>query len=166
MINLLHRNLMRDHLCTPGPATARQLRAGHTFCACGFTQFVQARHGWIPVPVGGETYQISVAAATATLNYDMLTTRRDIVTDSMPRGIVSAGLTGSAAADDSSVDVKASTRIVTTLRNRTTGNPGQDTDMFKVDAFVGLDPLSAPVTDAPATNPLILALNIIRIARR
>jgi len=116
--------------------------------------------------VGGETYQISVAAATATLNYDMLTTRRDIVTDSMPRGIVSAGLTGSAAADDSAVDVKASTRIVTTLRNRTTGNPGQDTDMFKVDAFVGLDPLSAPVTDAPATNPLILALNIIRIARR
>jgi hypothetical protein len=117
----------------------------------------------VPSIAGAETYQIAVAAATAVLNYDMLTTRRDIVSDGRLRGLLAVGLTGSAAAGDSAVDVKSNTRILTSVQNRATGSPGADTDMFPVDAIIPpSEALNAPVTDAPAVNPLILALAIQR----
>lgn len=104
---------------------------------------------------------LSVPAATAVLGYDLLTGRPDITSGASNRVIRSLGLTGSAAAGDASVDVKVGNRTVATLFNSNTGFPRNDADKFPTAYMVPAgSPLSVIVTDAPATNPLNLLIDV------
>lgn len=81
-------------------------------------------------------------------------------TSSMDRTLVAMGLAGSAAALDSKCDVFIGEVKVGELYNTSLAAVQKDTDMFRGGAFI---PAGAPVTvtvvDAPATNPLNLALD-------
>lgn len=104
---------------------------------------------------------ISVAAATAVVGYDLLTNRPDIATSSQRRVLRAVGLTGSAAAGDAAVDIKVSARTVATLFNSGTGFPLADASKFDTQFEVPAGaPVSAIVTDAPATNPLNLLVDV------
>lgn len=104
---------------------------------------------------------ISVAAATAVVGYDLLTNRPDIAVASVNRTLRAVGLTGSAAAGDAAVDIKVASRTVATLFNSGTGFPAADASKF--DTFFSVPagaPVSVIVTDAPATNPLNLLIDV------
>ena len=104
---------------------------------------------------------ISVPAATAVVGYDLLTNRPDIASASARRVLRALALTGSAAAGDSVVDVKVGNRTVATLYNTATGFPTADASKFPTAYNVpGGSPLSVIVTDAPATNPLNLLVDV------
>lgn len=104
---------------------------------------------------------LSVAAATAVVGYDLLTNRPDIASGSARRIIRSLGLTGSAAAGDTSVDIKVGNRTVATLYNNATGFPTADAGKFVTAYNVPPgSPVSAIVTDAPATNPINLLVDV------
>ena len=98
--------------------------------------------------------QVSIAAATAVLGYD-LTQNTTWRTSSRPRRIVAAGLAGSAAALDAKIDLFVGDVKVGEMYNATTGAVARNTGMFRVGVLVPAgSPVSALVTDAPATNPL------------
>lgn len=104
---------------------------------------------------------ISVAAATAVVGYDLLTNRPDIAVASIPRTLRSIGLTGSTAAGDAAVDVKVASRTVASLFNSATGFPTADAAKFDTQYMVPAgSPVSVIVTDAPATNPLNLLVDV------
>lgn len=104
---------------------------------------------------------VSVAAATAVLNYDLLSGRPDIAVSGANRVIRALGLTGSAAAGDASVDVKVGNVTVATLYNTATGFPTADASRFVTSFFVPAGtPISVIVTDAPATNALNLLIDV------
>lgn len=104
---------------------------------------------------------VSVAAATAVVGYDLLTNRPDISVASTPRTLRAIGLTGSAAAGDAAVDIKVSSRTVATLFNSGTGFPLADASKFDTAYVVPAGaPVSVIVTDAPATNPLNLLIDV------
>lgn len=103
--------------------------------------------------------QVSVAAATAVLGYDLAaaTTWRVAAFD---RIIVAAGLAGSAAALDTKIDIFVGNVKVGDMYNSGTGAPNRDS-MFRVGYPVAAGaPISAIITDAPATNPINLALDL------
>lgn len=105
--------------------------------------------------------QVSVAAATAVLGYDLLSGRPDIANNGVPRIIRSLGLTGSAAIGDAAVDVKVSNVVVATLFNNSLDFPTADAGMFEtMYAVPAGTPVSVIVTDAPATNPLVLLIDV------
>ena len=102
--------------------------------------------------------QVSVAAATAVLGYDLL---RDnpFQQSASARRIVAVALKGSAAALDSKVDLMVGALKVGEIFNSGTGAPNRD-DLFRIGAFVPPNQeVHAYVTDAPATNPLNLAID-------
>lgn len=104
---------------------------------------------------------LSVAAATAVVGYDLLTNRPDIASGGVQRVIRALGLTGSAAAGDTAVDIKVGNRTVATLYNNATGFPTADAGQFKTAYGVPAgSPVSAIVTDAPATNPINLLVDV------
>jgi len=104
---------------------------------------------------------ISVAAATAVVGYDLLTNRPDIAVSSVARVLRAVGLTGSAAAGDAAVDIKVAARTVSTLFNSATGFPTADAAKFETAYHVPAgSPVSVIVTDAPATNPLNLLVDV------
>lgn len=104
---------------------------------------------------------ISVAAAVAVVGYDLLTNRPDIQNSGANRVLRAVALTGSAAAGDSVVDFKVGNRVVATLYNTATGFPTADASKFPTSYMVPAgSPLSVIVTDAPATNPLNLLVDI------
>jgi len=104
---------------------------------------------------------LSVAAATAVVGYDLLTNRPDIQNSAASRVLRGLALTGSAAAGDSVVDIKVGNRTVATLYNTATGFPTADASLFPTQYSVPAgSPLSVIVTDAPATNPLNLLVDI------
>jgi len=104
---------------------------------------------------------ISVAAAVAVVGYDLLTNRPDIANSNGQRVLRAIGLTGSAAAGDSVVDIKVSNRTVATLYNTATGFPTNDGSKFPTSYSVPPgSPVSVIVTDAPATNPLNLLIDV------
>jgi len=104
---------------------------------------------------------VSVAAATAVLGYDLLLNRPDIQSASQDRTIRALALTGSAAAGDCRVDVKVGNRTVATCYNSGTGFPTNDASKFPTSYHVpGGAPVSVIVTDAPATNPLNLLIDV------
>jgi len=104
---------------------------------------------------------VSVAAATAVLGYDLLTSRVDIATGAGRRVIRALGLTGSTAAGDTSVDVKVGSRVVATLFNSGTGFPLNDASKFPTQYLVPPgSPISVVVTDAPATNAINLLIDV------
>jgi len=104
---------------------------------------------------------VSVDPTIAILGYNLLTNRPDIATSGRARVLRAVGLTGSAAAGDSSVDFKVGDRIVSTLFNTATGFPSADAGKFPTSFNVPAGvPLSIIVTDAPATNPLNVLVDI------
>jgi len=109
----------------------------------------------------GALTTVSVAAATAALGYDLLSNRPDVAVSGRNRTLRAIGLTGSAAAGDAGVDLKVGDRTVASLFNSATGFPTADSAMFKTSFFVPAGtPISAVVTDAPATNPLNLLVDL------
>tara|TARA_Y100000310_G_C20580372_1_gene762670 strand:- start:564 stop:890 length:327 start_codon:yes stop_codon:yes gene_type:complete len=105
--------------------------------------------------------QTSVAAATAVVGYD-IATPSSLVEAPYPRSIQAIGLAGSAAALDTAVDIFVGQVKIATLYNSATGAPNRDA-MFPVgqDVPAGAT-LRAIVTDAPATNPINLAVSFDR----
>lgn len=115
---------------------------------------------WRPGPAGGIIAQVSVAAATAIVGYDLL---RDSIykRSGLPRILRGAALTGSAAGGDTLVALYIDVVKVALLYNVTTGFPTKDHFFPLGDLPVppGSD-VSAIVEDAPATNPINLLLDI------
>lgn len=104
---------------------------------------------------------VSVAAATAVVGYDLLTNRPDISSSSQPRVLRAVGLTGSAAAGDAAVDIKVANRVVSSLFNSATGFPAADSAKFDTSFAVPAgSPVSVIITDAPATNPINLLIDV------
>lgn len=111
-------------------------------------------------PEGGAVYEVSVAAATAVLGYNMFQ-NQSWVTSGRTRRIVGFAVTGSAAAGDAAVDLKVGQFVVSTKYNTTTGFPTRD-HMVPLNAVVPAGELiSCIVTDAPGTNPLNILIDII-----
>jgi len=104
---------------------------------------------------------VSIAAAVAVVGYDLLTNRPDIASSGLRRVLRSLALTGSAAAGDAAVDVKVANRTVASLFNTATGFPTADAAKFDTQYAVPPgSPVSVIVTDAPATNPLNLLIDV------
>lgn len=104
---------------------------------------------------------ISIAAAVAVVGYDLLSNRPDVQSSARPRVLRAIALTGSAAAGDSVVDVKVGNRTVVTLYNTATGFPTNDASKFPTAYAVPAgSPVSIVVTDAPATNPLNVLVDV------
>jgi len=104
---------------------------------------------------------VSVAAATAVVGYDLLTNRPDISSSGVRRVLRALALTGSAAAGDTAVDVKVGNRTVASLFNSATGFPTNDASKFPTSYAVPPgSAVSVIVTDAPATNPINLLVDV------
>jgi len=102
--------------------------------------------------------QVSVAAATAVVNYDLLRDTTFRVSNST-RNIVAIGMTGSAAALDTEVSLLVGNTEVARIFNSATGAPNRDS-MFRVAARVPANQeVTARVVDAPTTNPINLAVD-------
>ena len=103
--------------------------------------------------------QVSIAAATAVVGYDLAqaTTWR---VSNLPRRALAAGLAGSAAALDTKVDIFVGNVKVGEMYNSALGAPNRDA-MFRIGYLVPAGaPISVIVTDAPATNPINFALDL------
>lgn len=117
------------------------------------------RVGTKPV-AGGAVYEVSVAAATAVLGYNMFQ-NQPFQTSGRPRRIVGLAVTGSAAGGDAAVDLKIGSITVASKYNTTTGFPTKD-HVVPINAFIPPGELiSCVVTDAPLTNPLNVLIEIV-----
>lgn len=98
----------------------------------------------------------TIAAATATLDYDLLKDKRTRMGPTN-RILKSVALKGSAAAGDAAADVYIDTSFIGRFFNNATGFPNND-DLISVGSlgWPAAAVLSAVVVDAPATNPLNL----------
>lgn len=104
--------------------------------------------------------QNSVAAAVAVLGYD-LATNQTWKTAGQNRMMNAIGLAGSAAVLDCKVDVMIGEVKVAELYNSSLLAVQKDTDMFRGGSLVpGGTPISIIVTDAPATSPLNVAVDL------
>lgn len=98
--------------------------------------------------------EVTVAAATAVLEYDLLTNREEYRQAPYPRLLKGVALKGSAAAGDTAVAIKRGTTEVGRVYNSGTGFPNRD-DLKAVNVPVPPNaPLKLEVVDAPATNPI------------
>jgi hypothetical protein len=117
----------------------------------------------IPLPAvrGGAAVISSVAAATAVVGYDLLRDKPWRVAG-RPRRLLGVALTGSAAVGDSAADVMVGNTKVGELYNNATGFPTRD-HLFGMGGVVvpAGETIAVIVTDAPATNPLNVMLDII-----
>jgi len=106
--------------------------------------------------------QMSVAAATAVLDYDLMDDAPASVRSApYDRRLVAAGLAGSAAALDTKIELKIGVGSVGNMYNSSLAAPNRD-DMFRLGEFVPANtPIQAIVRDAPATNPINLALDLV-----
>lgn len=104
--------------------------------------------------------QVSIAAATAILGYD-LCQNTPWQTSPRARRIVGIALTGSAAALDTHVKILVGTDQVGDAYNAATGAPTKD-HMFRIGALVPAgESVHAFVDDAPATNPINLVVDFL-----
>jgi len=97
--------------------------------------------------------QVSVAAATAVIGYDLA---RDThwQQSNRHRVLVAVGLCGSAAALDTKVRLMAGSRQIGELYNAATGAVLRD-HMFRIGAKIPAgEEVHALIEDAPATNPI------------
>ena len=102
--------------------------------------------------------QVSIAAATAIVGYDLLA-NESLRQAEQGRSLIAAGLAGSAAALDTKVRIMVGQVEVGKIYNSATGAPNRDS-MFRVGQGVpGGVEVHAYVEDAPATNPINLALD-------
>lgn len=98
--------------------------------------------------------EVSVAAATAVVGYDLFQNEPENVSGRQ-RAIDGIGCAGSAAAGDAAFDLFIGTRRITRIYNKATGWPTND----HVTPLPGLyvppgERVSGIVADAPGTNPL------------
>ena len=105
----------------------------------------------------GGVVEVSVAAATATVDYDLLRNTK-YKQSQMARRLRGVALKGSAAAGDTKVAAYVGTDEKGTVYNTGTGFPDRD-DVKPIDVIVpaGAE-LAVYVTDAPSTNPINLML--------
>jgi len=97
--------------------------------------------------------QVSVAAATAALGYD-LTTGQVWAVQGADRALTGFAICGSAAGGDTKVALYVDQVLVGEFLNTTTGYPTKD-HFYDIDAFVPSgSKISIIVTDAAATNPI------------
>jgi len=102
--------------------------------------------------------EVSIAAAVAVVNFNLLqsSTFRQVGVARMIRG---AALAGSAAALDTQVEVVVGTNVVARLFNLATGSFTRD-HLLPIGAMVPANTeVSVRVVDAPATNPINLAID-------
>lgn len=101
---------------------------------------------------------VSVAAATAALEYDLLRDNR-FKQSGRRRYLRGAALAGSAAALDTKVELYRGGTLLAELYNTATGAPTRD-HLFPVGAWIPQnEELIAKVADAPATNAINLLLD-------
>lgn len=104
---------------------------------------------WLKMGMG----QVSVAAATAVLGYD-LTAGTIWAVQGNRRAITGFALTGSAAAGDTKVDLYVDQVKIGEFYNTTTGFPTKD-HFYQLNSFVPAgSKISIIVTDAASTNPI------------
>jgi len=102
--------------------------------------------------------QVSVAAATAVVDYDLLR-NTTFKTSSKSRRVIAVGLRGSAAALDTLVAIMVGQTEVARIYNDSTGAPNREA-LFRVGSTVPPNmEVTAKVVDAPATNPINLAVD-------
>ena len=104
--------------------------------------------------------QVSIAAATAVVDYDLL---QDSLfrTSQAARRVAAIGMAGSAAALDTIADLFVGTEKVATLYNSAVGANDRDS-MFRVGANVPAgQPIRLIIKDAPSTNPINVAMDLI-----
>lgn len=102
--------------------------------------------------------QVSVAAATAVIGYDLA---RDATwQQSMaPRRLRGAALAGSAAALDTEIAIFRGSVKIGELFNSATGAPTRD-HLFPIGAVIPAgEEVSVLIIDAPATNPINLLMD-------
>jgi len=105
-------------------------------------------------------YINGVAAATAVVGYDLLqgTIHQQSSEDRVIKG---AALKGSTAAGDAAVDLYADQTLITKLINTGAGVPNKDDIMPIDEKFIPAGSLlHAYVTDAPATNPIYIGVDL------
>lgn len=109
---------------------------------------------------GGAMQQATAAAATAVLNYDLMTGQTFRLAP-FRRYIKRAGLAGSAAVGDTQVRLMAGQVELVLLNNTALGMPSALADMNEIGGWVpaGVE-LRGIVVDAPATNPINLFIDI------
>lgn len=108
-------------------------------------------------------YDLEIAAANLILNNDLrdeaANTHKPAKNVARKRTLAYAGLTGSAAAFDMAIELRAGGKPFATLRNTTTGAMANNQEMFAIGYTCppGLD-FEAIVIDAGGTNPAYLKL--------
>ena len=106
--------------------------------------------------------QVSIPAATAVLDYDLLTDAA-FKTANYPRRVVAGGCAGSAVILDAGVRLNIDNVYIATLYNSSLLAVTRD-DMFRIGEIVPAGAsLRAIVFDAAATSAIQLALDLIRI---
>lgn len=108
---------------------------------------------------------VAPAAATAVVNYNLLETEEILSVSKFKREITHMGLAGSAAINDTVVNLYIAGEYTGTIRNTTAGAVivQPDDDLIPCSIIVPSgDKISARVVDAPATNPI----NLVIITRR
>ena len=104
--------------------------------------------------------QNSVAAAVAVLGYDLATNQTWRVAG-QDRVLNAMGLAGSAAITDAKCDILIGQVKIGELYNSSLLAVNINTDMFRGGAFIpGGTPIAILVTDAPATSPLNVAVDL------
>lgn len=105
----------------------------------------------------GSAVEISIAAATAILGFNMMSNSPHRQNDK-PRVIRAVALRGSAAAGDSAISIVVNQTEVARIFNTNTGFPNRD-DLVAIGARIPANSeISAVIVDAPATNPLNLLI--------
>lgn len=97
---------------------------------------------------------VSVAAATAVLDYDIFQGNEDLRRRSYPRVITSVATAGSAAAGDTAFDLKVNGAKLASFTNRATGWPTNDHKQRVAIAVPANALIEAEITDAALTNPI------------
>ncbi len=101
--------------------------------------------------------EVSVAAATAILGYDLLS-NQNWRSKGVPRVLTGIGMTGSAAAGDTAIDLFIGDRKVATIFNTVTGFPTGDHVKPLLEGVPPGEQIAAIITDAAATNPINLVI--------
>lgn len=102
---------------------------------------------------------VSVAAATAVVENDLLQNETEFSKKENPRMITAISLTGSAAAGDCKINLVVGGKIAAKMYNTATGFATGNTSLIPCAIFVPANSvIQAVVTDAAATNPINLVI--------
>lgn len=115
--------------------------------------------------------EVIVAAAVAIVGYNLLQGEDWVKTSSQTRKVVRVALVGSAAVFDTKVAISAGGKRIATVFNTVSGATPALSKDFYVDIQTpewirAGEALVAEVLDAPATNPIVLAMDILELPPR